>query len=432
LSVRPRSRSEALVLGGGVAALVALGVVLGVLLSGGGGGAHGSEPASGTREASVGATSPQASSSAVAQALRHGVLNVVIDEPAAGALAEQSQSIANGATVAADELNASGGLPGHVHVKLIPQSLNGLTASGVQAQLGGDAAGIVILPCDPASQVKLASGVARYGTLLLAPCNGEPRAAQHYATYWPIGMSATDEASGLAAYMASNGYRRVFIVDVHGNHYAELLTGYFRAAARNAGLQIVGSTGVEANTGEFSGVAGPIKEAKPEPTAIFTALPPPLVNRLGSGLHGRGVEVPIFGTTALDTRLTLESGTAGVENAIFPSYGFGRESPALKRFLADYKKRFGSEPVGSFAGLGFEAIHLLDAAAEQAHSAAPGALQSALSRGLTLSGEALRERTYERGSNHNPAGTVALAKIIEGKYEPLTVTLPNGAPAPAP
>jgi hypothetical protein len=73
--------------------------------------------------------------------------------------------------------------------------------------------------------------------------------------------------------------------------------------------------------------------------------------------------------------------------------------------------------VGSFPGLGFETIRLLEAAVRGAHSAEPSAIQRALSRGLTLEGVALAERTYQPGGDHDPTSTVAIEKIVSGHLE---------------
>jgi ABC-type branched-subunit amino acid transport system substrate-binding protein len=326
--------------------------------------------------------------------------------------------------MAVDELNAAGGLAQHVQVKLVLQNLDSLSATEVEARLRSEAAAALILPCDTDSQLSLAAEAARYKTLMLAPCNLDPTVGQRYPTYWPIGMSTNEEAYGLVRFMRQIGYGSVFIVSAPGSRYVQLVTDDFQAAAQRSGVQILGSASVSMTTEDFSSLAHSIEAISPRPSIIFSALPPPFVNQMAAGLKAQGLPQSVLGASVMDTQLTLTSSRGALEGAVFPSYGFPRESPAGHHFLVSYKKRFGNEPVGSFPGLGFETIRLLETAVREARSAEPSAIQRALSRGLTLEGVALAERSYPSGGDHNPTGTVAIEKIVSGHFEPVLATTP--------
>jgi ABC-type branched-subunit amino acid transport system substrate-binding protein len=357
-------------------------------------------------------------------------MTVVIDQPPPGVFSEQNRSIAQGATVAVDQLDAAGGLTGHIRVKLLTESLDGLSATALQSRLRSQAAAVVILPCDTDSQLSLAAEASRFGQLMLAPCNPDASAGGRYATYWPIGMAATEEAAGLTTFMRTVGYGRVFVVSAPGTSYVETLTSDFRNAAQTRGIQLAGSASVAMTTRNFSGVARAIEAIHPSPAAIFTALPPPFVNRMAAGLQAQGIHLTVLGSTAMDTPLTLSSGSRAVENATFASYGFQRVSSSARHFAADYRTRFGREPTGSFPGLGLETIRLLEAAVHKAGSAEPSAVQRALSGGISLKGVGLADRTYQAGGDHNPIGEVAVSKIASGSFLPLFADTPSGSTSP--
>jgi ABC-type branched-subunit amino acid transport system substrate-binding protein len=416
-----RSETLRLVL---VAALAAGAVVLIVILAGGGHGSHGSAPLVSGNQSPVHVVTSRTGDAAVTRSLRHGVMVVVIDQPSSGLFAEQNASIAQGATVAVDELNAMGGLARHIRIKLVPQNLDGLSAAAVEGRLRAEAAAALILPCDTDSQLSLAAGAAQYRTLMLAPCNLDPTVGERYPTYWPIGMSTSEEMAGLTSFMRTIGYGSTFIVGAPSSHYVQLMTGYFRAAAQRKGIRIVGSASVAMTTSDFSGLAHTIEAASPRPSIIFTALPPPLVNQMAAGLKAQGIPQSVVGASVMDTQLTVTSNAGALEDSVFPSYGFPRESPAGHHFLVSYKKRFGNEPVGSFPGLGFETIRVLEAAVHQARSAEPSAIEQALSRGLALEGVALAERRYQPGTDHNPIGPVAVEKDVAGHFEQVLATTP--------
>ena len=238
--------------------------------------------------------------------------------------------------------------------------MDGLSAAAVQARLGSEGAGVLILPCDTESQASLSAGASQWGMLMLAPCSPDSSAGGRYATYWPVGMDASEEAAGLASYMKTFGYGSVFVVGSQGNHYIEALTSSFRSAAQAAGIQVAGSASIATTTKDYSGLASAIKTTSPPPAAIYTPLPPPLVNSLAAALLANGIDQTVIGTTAMDTPLTLSSGSKQLENATFASYGFPRETKSAHHFAGEYAKRFGRPPKGSFPALGFETIRLLE------------------------------------------------------------------------
>lgn len=424
--LRPRSRSQVLRLAL-AATLVAGVVVLIVVLSGGGKGSRGaaSTPVASGPQPVVSVPKQTGDATAVARSLRHKQMVVVIDQPSSSLFAEQNAAIAQGASMAVNELNAAGGLVQHIQVKLVTESLDGLSAGDVENRLRSDAAAALILPCDTDSQLSLAAEAAAYKTLMLAPCNLDPTVGERYPTYWPIGMSPSEEAYGLVRFIRTIGYGSTFIVSAPGSRYVQLVTDDFRAAAQRKHIRILGSASVSMTTKDFSSLAHSIEAISPRPSIIFTALPPPFVNQLAAGLKAQGLPQSVLGTSAMGTRLILTDDASALDGAVFPSYGFPRESQAGHNFLASYKKLFGSEPVGSFPGLGFETIRVLEAAAHQAHSAEPSAIEHTLSGGLALEGVALAERHYQPGADHNPIGPVAIEKDFSGRFEPVLAANPE-------
>ncbi len=423
--LRPQSRSQVLRLA--LAATVVAGaVVLAVVLLGGGNRSRSAArpPIASNLQRVVSVPSQAGDATAVARSLRHKQMVVVIDQPSSSLFAEQNAAIARGASMAVNELNAAGGLAQHIQVKLVLQSLDGLSAAEVESRLRSDAAAALILPCDTDSQLSLAAEAAAYKTLMLAPCNLDPSAGERYATYWPIGMSPSEEAYGLVRFMRTIGYGTTFIVSAPGSRYVQLVTSDFRAAAQRSGIRILGSASVSMTTRDFSSLAHAIEAVSPRPSILFTALPPPLVNQMAAGLKAHGLPQSVLGASVMDTPLTLTNDAGALAEAVFASYGFPRETQAGHHFLATYKKLFGNEPVGSFPGLGFETIRVLEAAARQAHSAEPSAIEQALSRGLALEGVALAERRYQPGTDHNPIGPVAVEKDVAGHFEQVLATTP--------
>ncbi len=368
----------------------------------------------------------------VAQSLRHGTMVVVIDRPTAGPFAEQNLSIARGATVAVDEINASGGLTDGTRIRLQEQDLDGLATGALETRLRADAAAVLILPCDTNSQLPLAAAAARFGMLTLAPCDPDPKAGGRYANYWPVGTSATDEGDALADYLQSFAEKNVFVVNSPGVSDVALQTQAFESAAAHRGIHIVGRASVATSTTNFSSVVEAIRGAQPSPNILFTAIPPPSVNRLAAAVHSAGIIVQVLGGSALDTPSALAGDDSGLVNAIVASYGFARKTAQSRRFVADYEAHFHTRPVGSFPGLGYEAIRLIQAAGKAGRSPQPAAMAHALSKGIKLEGVALAERTYQGAVDHNVVGPISVEKVIPGGFYPLVAVTASGTPVPPP
>jgi ABC-type branched-subunit amino acid transport system substrate-binding protein len=351
-------------------------------------------------------------------------MTIVIDQPPPGLFTEQNRSIAQGAEVASQELNAGGGLARHVHVRLLRQTLDGLSAGALRRRLQSDAAAALILPCDTDSQFTIAASAARSGMLMLSPCNADPQAGHDFPTYWPVGAAASDETVELASFMRTIGRDSAFIVETPGSRYVQLLTSWFHRAAAGR-VQVLGSASVAMSASNFSSLAHAIRNTHPAPSAIFTALPPPYVNRLAAGLAAHGVSQPVVGTAVMDTPLTLAKDGEALNNAVFATLGFPRVSSAERRFVADYRRRFHKAPEGGFPEVGLETIRLLADAAGKAHSADPRAMQKALVGGIALSGVGLSDRSYQAGGDHNPIGEVAIAKIASDSFLPLFAGVPS-------
>jgi branched-chain amino acid transport system substrate-binding protein len=362
---------------------------------------------------------------AVTRSLQHGVLNVVIDEPSSSVLAEQNSLIAQGAQLAVGELNAAGGLTSrHIRLNLLPEALDGLSASAVQSRLRAKGAAVLVLPCDTDTQLALATGAARWGMLMFAPCNLDPTAAQRYPTYWPVGTASSDEASGLTKFMSLYGYLSAYVISTPGSRYFELLARYFHDAAQKRGIQITGASSVATTTQDFASVVRAIRAA-PTSAAIFTAAPPALATRLSAALRAEGIDQPIAGSALMDTQAVLAGGPGVLENAFFPSNGFARDDAAARRFASDYQRRFHKRPAGSFPALGLETIRLLGGAVSKAGSAEPSAIERALLGGIALRGVGLADRSYEKGGNHNPVGQVDVSKVSYHNLSPLVaISLP--------
>lgn len=358
---------------------------------------------------------------------QRGVVKVAVIEVVKGHFAPQNRLVANGAEIAVQQINAKGGIGGKVEIDLTRHRI-APSASPVATVLRLSRQGVrtLILPCNVDLQPQIADEAARHGMFMIAPCDFDAHAKR--ARYWPVGMAGNAQAGQLAGMAKRNNGTSAFVLESRATYYGRKLTSYFRAAMRLYGIRLAGQTAVEPRKTSITSLAEQIKRAQPR--IIFTALQSPDAQVVVAGLRRQGVLTPVYGTDAADGGFNLSNyGESDLADFSFASHGFPR--PTSDAFFEDYRKAFKTTPVGSFPGLGFESVRVLEAAVRKARSTAPAALDAQLKKkGLTVVGVALGDMRYPGRGARRPLANVGVAAIIFGEYTPLFASVPVPVPRP--
>jgi branched-chain amino acid transport system substrate-binding protein len=350
-------------------------------------------------------------------------LRVAVLVPRSGPFAPHNLLIANGAEIAADESGTASGPVGKVKIALerVPLSadpnpvevVNDLVSHGID---------IVVLPCNVDSVPSLARAGARAGLLMLLPCNPDPKATESIPGVWPTAMAGNAEAAQIVNYAHSENAINAYVLATRGSGYVAALDRYFGKAARLDGVKILGRSDVALGGENVASVAAAIKKAKPR--AIFTALYSPRAERIIAALRRHGVLNTVYGTDAMDADGHYASYGGLLDDVNIGSFGYPR--PASSRFFADYRAAFGHQPSGSFPGLGYEAIRILEAAVARAGSTEPRALDAAFAKGFSITGVALADVTYPGRGARLPLTDAGLARIVRGRHVALFASNPVG------
>jgi branched-chain amino acid transport system substrate-binding protein len=357
-------------------------------------------------------------------------LHVAILVPKSGFFAPHNVLIANGAQIAADESGSAAGPVGKLKIALdqVPLAsdaspvvvMNYLVSHGID---------IVILPCNLDSVTSLARAGARAGLLMLLPCNPDPKATASIPRLWPTAMAGNAEVGQIVNYAHYNNATDGYILTAKGSDYITSLDRYFAEAAKLDGVKILGQSAVSINGSNVAEVAAAIRKANPR--AIFTALFSPYAEKIIAGLRHHGVFNTIYGTDGMDADGHYSSYGDLLDDVNIGSFGYPR--PTSSAFFNDYRDAFGRDPSGSFPGLGYEAIRILEAAAANAGSTTPGALDSAFSKGFGITGVALADVTYPGKGARVPLTDAAMARIVRGAHVALFASDPvNEVKIPAP
>jgi ABC-type branched-subunit amino acid transport system substrate-binding protein len=356
-------------------------------------------------------------------------LRVAIVIPKSGAFSIHNRLLANGATVAVDEINAEragkGQAPVRLKLRVVPVGSKE-SAKGIVRSLVHSSARVLILPCNVELQESLAQAAAKAGLLTLSPCNPDPKLATTLARYWPVGASGAAEAAQLVFY-AKYRYKllsRVFLLGTPQSWYSSEMLGELRAYAKRNKLKVVGQASVPLGSRGLAGLANKIRKANPG--MVFAAVPSPTIESIISSLRQRQVTSPFFVTDGMDASINFlryrdGPDSSSLEDVVFATFGFPRTSSA--QFSREYGAAYGKQPLGSFPGLGYETLHVLETAAQRAATPTPAGLNAAFAKGFTAKGVALEDITYPGHGHRQPVNSVGLAEVIRDAYVALLTSV---------
>jgi branched-chain amino acid transport system substrate-binding protein len=363
--------------------------------------------------------------------LKKGTFKVGYGNNLSGFLAVHDHLISNGAKVAVAQINAKGGVGGKVKLKLNLKDVKSDTAESVKVanEIIAEKDQVMMLPCNTDFQVAMAATAKRSGTFMLSPCNADPTLGSKFSHYWGVGMAGNAQGAQLASYVKKLGKKRAYVVDAQAQLYVQTMAKYFRKAAPSRQIRIVGSTKVPVPGDDYSSAVTKIKNTTPKPDVIMTGIFNPFLGTLLKNLRAQGVKTPVVGTDGAESAPILALSAATTNGTAFTTFGYPTPGSATAKFYAQYKKRFGSRPDGSFAALGYEAVKVLEAAMLKANSTDPAKIEAALSKGLTVNG-ALGPIKYAGHGRHNPSTIVVVDRIKNKHFALALKSVPKNVPRP--
>lgn len=337
--------------------------------------------------------------------------------PITGSLAFLGQHMKWGAELAADEINAAGGvLGGKVSVVMQdskcspPDSVAAVERMIAQDEVNvlfGDicsGATLALMPIAERAKLPLIVTISTHPDITAkAGTGGNP---------WVFRTVPTDAMMGgtIAQQVKDAGFKRIA--------YVAEDTDYGRGGVKivretlGDGVATLGEDYIEKSATEFLSVLTRIRSQKPDAILLFM-LDQQLLNFMKQYVQF-GLDIPLVGRPALVSGLVkdlLASGKFDGSWTIYPYYA-GYQGEANVAFVEAYKKKFGEEP--HYAGFEmYDGIKVLAQALQQAGSADPAAIREALAKGTFAS--ILGDIRFD--DNHQAHNGVLLLKVKNGVLE---------------
>jgi branched-chain amino acid transport system substrate-binding protein len=341
---------------------------------------------------------------------------------------------ANGAQLAAKEINAAGGVLGRQIDLIVHDTKYDMSVTAQVAKQFVEQDKVVAVVGFTDSDSVLASGPTIQAAglpFIIAGATSPKLPSQIGDLLFFACFGDNVQAAVGAEYGFKNFGKNAYLLWDKGVEYTTLLGGYFKARFTELGGTLVLEDTYEDNATDFSAQIAKVKALPQQPDFYFISAMPYNVGPVVKQFRDAGLTGPIIGGDGYDTPDILSVAGPAAENVFFTTHALmdttgGTEG--IKKFIAAYNKEFGHDPENAFAALGYDAVYLLADAIKRAGSTDAQAVKKALEStsnfpgitgAITLSADA-----------HIPRKGVTMIAIKDGKFTLGAEVVPDKVPAP--
>jgi branched-chain amino acid transport system substrate-binding protein len=166
---------------------------------------------------------------------------------------------------------------------------------------------------------------------------------------------------------------------------------------------------------DFSAQIARVKALETQPDILYIAAVPDDVGNLVQQIRGAGLMQPIVGGDGWDTNLLIEVGGNAAENTYFTTHvSLSNSADSVTDFVSSYNEKYGNAPENAFAALGYDAMNLIADAVTRAGSTDGAAVQAAIAATNGFSG-VTGTITYTDDSRV-PNKSVTVIKVEGGQF----------------
>lgn len=363
---------------------------------------------------------PLAQQRAERLAEEHGDVTVAVAWP----LTSSKATLVKGVQLAADEINAGGGVLDGRKIKLLFRDDAGSLTTGRQvAQEIANDPGVAAVIGHLNSYITAPASLIyeRAGLLMITPgASGQKVTEQGGQLVFRSLAGNRDQGRQIGDYAAAQGYKRVAIYYIK-NDYGVDLANCFEQRAHELGLTVVDRQSYDMGGGDRSltlrNWASFLKI-----DAIFFVGSLPEGGQIMREMRAAGLNVPVFGGAGLDSPDLIKLGGASVNGTVvFSLFNLNDPRPDVLDFGKRYQQKYGSLPDAT-AAQGYDTLKLLAHAMNGAHSVVPAKVAAVLRntkgwRGVT------GVHTFD-AKGDLVAKPLAKVVVMDGKFAYFPVTPP--------
>lgn len=322
-------------------------------------------------------------------------------------------STVEGEKLAADEINAAGGVLGR-KVKLLIEDDQGKAeeaASVVTKLITGNNV-VALLGENSSNQSLAAAPIAQSNHIpMVSVSSTNPLVTQKGDYIFRVCFTDPYQGKALATFVRKNlGMKTAGVLVDRKNDYSVGLADFFRKEFEAIGGKVVSEQSYSGGDTEFRPQLTTIKSSKPDVLFIpgfYTE-----VGQIAIQARDLGINVPMIGGDGWDSPTVIQIGGKSVDNSYFSDHYFvGDPRPLVRHFVDAIRKRTGKDPEAT-AALGYDAMKILAQSIEKAGSLDRVKIREAVASTKDYDGVSGK---ITMGPARDPIKPVAMIKIDGGK-----------------
>jgi branched-chain amino acid transport system substrate-binding protein len=339
--------------------------------------------------------------------------------------------VMDGFAVAADEINAKGGIAGKYKIEVITRDNRSDNAQNaiVTQDLVDQGVNLLLATCDSSMVHATADIILGAKIPAISTCSSSPTLPMTGKGYI-FANAVTDNVQGAAQaeYANSQGFKTAYLLRSPDIEYTQMPL-YFKEAFEKLGGKVVGESIYALNQPDFSAEVTKIKQMSPQPDVIVTSAFEPDFPAFIRQLRGAGVKIPVVCGDGIDSPTTFALGDV-VEGVVFTSSGFAAPGSPMAAYQEKYKAKYGKAPESIMDALGYDLAKIIEAAVTKADSVDPQKIRDALADLTDVQG-ATAVISY-KGGNGTPTRPVNVLRIVNNARTLVSQKAPDPAIVPAP
>jgi branched-chain amino acid transport system substrate-binding protein len=341
----------------------------------------------------------------------------------------------NGAKLAAQEINAAGGVLGRqIEIVFYDGKTDATTIGNAATQLVESDKVVAMMGFSDSDMTLAAAPIAaKAGIVFVTSGATSPKLPDQVPDYLflaPFGDNVQAAAGAEYAYNTLN-YKAVYLLTDQGTEYTTLLSKYFKERFTELGGQVVLDDTYQMGDKDFSAQITRVKGAATPPDFLYIAAQPDDIGTIVKQFRDSGIDLDIMGGDGYDTPLLVQIPGAGATNIYFTTHSLMDATlgtDPIKAFIENYTTEYGNPPENAFAALGYDTMRLIADAIKRANSADPKAIHDALVVTKDFPG-ITGQLTYLPGSRVPQKG-VAMILVKDQKLTLAAEVVPSKIPAP--
>jgi branched-chain amino acid transport system substrate-binding protein len=346
-------------------------------------------------------------------------IKIGFQAPLTGPAATDGKSAEIAGQMAADAINAAGGVLGQ-KIELViydDQAKPDQAIFTANKLIGEDGVKLVVNASYSASGRAAAPVFQQAGVVMIAAYGVHPDITRAGDYMFRLVHLGPPQGAATALYIGKTlGLKKISAITMD-NDYGQATMDGFLAAAGKYGLEIVNKYSYSLKDRQFGSIVASVKNDNPDAVYatgyFFTAGP------LVAQLRAAGVTAPIIGSQAFDSEKFIEiAGPAAEGVYIIDSFDRDRNDQALQKFFTEFKTHAGYPPEGVAAAT-YSAVMLMADAIKRADSADPAKVRDALA--ATKNFPMLEDNLSGFNSLHEIIQPISVNRIEDGKFKSVGV-----------